>query len=62
MHSPVITVGKEDSLKKASQIMKENNIHRLVVQQEVIREEGIRYIPSGIISVSDIIRAIAGRR
>lgn len=62
MHSPAITVDKEDSLRKASQLMKENNIHRLVVQQEVKGEEGVKRIPSGIISISDIIRAIAGRR
>jgi len=62
MHSPVITINKEDSIRKASQLMKENNIHRLVVQQEVKGEEGVKHIPSGIISISDIIRAIAGRR
>ncbi len=62
MHSPVITINKEDSLRKASQAMKDNNIHRLVVQQEVKGEEGTRHIPNGIISLSDIIRAIAGRR
>lgn len=62
MHTPVITIGKEDTLRKASQLMKENNIHRLVVQQEVKGEKGTKHIPSGIISISDIIRAIAGRR
>lgn len=62
MHTPVITIGKEDTLRKASQLMKENNIHRLVVQQEVKGEKGTKHIPGGIISISDIIRAIAGRR
>lgn len=62
MHTPVITVGKDESLRSASQLMKENNIHRLVVQQEVKGEEGTKYVPNGIISISDIIRAIAGRR
>lgn len=61
MHSPVFTISKEESVKRASQIMKEKNIHRLVVEQEIKTEKGAKHIPAGIISVSDIIRAIAGR-
>ncbi len=62
MHSPVITINKEDSLSKASQVMKENNIHRLVVQIKAEGKQGKKFTPAGIISLSDIIRVIAGRR
>jgi CBS domain-containing protein len=60
MTSPVITIDKEEPISKAWERMKHHNIHRLVVPQEIsVKEKEIKKIfPSGIVSISDIIKAI----
>lgn len=50
MHSPAITVNRDDILRKASDLMKEKGIHRLVVEQEIKTEKGVKRILAGIIS------------
>jgi CBS domain-containing protein len=62
MTKPVVTCRKEDDVEKASALMREHGIHRLVVEQEVKVEEGVKQVPAGVISASDIVKAIAGRR
>ncbi|MDI6785761.1 MAG: CBS domain-containing protein [bacterium] len=61
MTSPVITVTKEDDLETACQLMKKNNIHRLVVQQDIFYQNTnkVSHFPCGILSISDIIHILA---
>lgn len=60
MTKPIITITKEEDIESAARIMKENNIHRLLVVDEQSSENG-RFF-SGIISCSDIVKAIAGKK
>jgi CBS domain-containing protein len=61
MSSPAITITKEDDLNTACKIMKEKNIHRLVVQQDIQYQETkeVKHFPCGILSISDIIHILA---
>ncbi|MEW6617993.1 MAG: CBS domain-containing protein [bacterium] len=61
MTAPAITVGRDDSLRDACSLMCEKNIHRLIIQQEVKRGGESKYFPSGILSMSDVVKAMAGR-
>lgn len=61
MATPAITVNREDDLKEACRIMYRNNIHRLIVQQEVKRGEQVSYFPGGILSISDVVKILAGK-
>ncbi|MFH1898689.1 MAG: CBS domain-containing protein [Candidatus Desantisbacteria bacterium] len=66
MTTPAVTIGKQESLKKACQVMQENNIHRLVVLSKEIDASGdgdnpIAF-PCGILSISDVIGVIATAR
>ncbi len=61
MTAPAITVSREDDLKEACNLMCKNNIHRLIIQQEVKRGGETKYFPSGILSISDIVKMMAGR-
>jgi len=61
MSAPAITIDKEESLREACNLMCKNNIHRLIIQQEVKRGNQIKYFPSGIISISDVVKVMAGR-
>lgn len=62
MTSPAITIGQQESLQRACQIMKEKNIHRLVVQTESAsllgNDRGQICSPSGILSISDVIEQL----
>jgi acetoin utilization protein AcuB len=62
MTSPAITIGQQESLRRACQIMKEKNIHRLVVQTENVGllGDGKSPIspPCGILSISDVIEQL----
>ncbi|MFH1563246.1 MAG: CBS domain-containing protein [Nitrospirota bacterium] len=62
MAAPAITVNREDDLKEACRIMYRNNIHRLIVQQEVKRGDHVKYFPGGILSISDVIKVLSGRK
>ena len=63
MTSPAITIGQQESLRKACQIMKEKNIHRLVVQTEIASLLGnakSQICPTcGILSISDVIEEVS---
>ena len=63
MTSPAITIGQQESLQRACQIMKEKNIHRLVVQTENVGLSGNAksaiFLPFGILSISDVIEAVS---
>lgn len=61
MSTPTITVTKEDSLETACRLMKDNNIHRLVVQQDIVYQETneVSHFPCGILAISDIIHILA---
>lgn len=63
MTKGVITIDKEDTLDKACQIMREKRIHRLIIQDEVKgvygKEGETKYFPSGLLSISDIIKVLA---
>jgi len=61
MTTPAITVNREDSLQQACKLMCKNNIHRLIIQQEVKRGEETKYFPCGILSISDVVKVMAGR-
>ncbi|MGY0288448.1 MAG: CBS domain-containing protein [Candidatus Methanodesulfokora washburnensis] len=52
MSSPVVTISPYDTLGKARNLMLERGVHRLVV----VDEKGA---PVGVISISDIIRAVS---
>jgi len=60
----VITIDKEETLEKACQIMREKKIHRLLIQEKVKgvygKEGEEKYFPAGLLSISDIIRVLAG--
>jgi acetoin utilization protein AcuB len=62
MTSPAITIGQQESLRRACQIMKEKNIHRLVVQTENVGLLGHGKSPisppCGILSISDVIEQL----
>ena len=59
MTSPAITIGEQESLRTACQIMKEKNIHRLVIQRQNVGLPGngknAISLPCGILSISDVI-------
>ncbi|MEW6096687.1 MAG: CBS domain-containing protein [bacterium] len=61
MTAPAMTVSREDSLTEACKLMCNNNIHRLIIQQEVKRGGETKYFPSGILSISDVVKMLAGR-
>lgn len=52
MSSPVVTISPHDTLGNARNLMLERGIHRLVVVDE-------RGLPIGVISISDMIRAVS---
>lgn len=56
MSSPVISVSAEDPVENAVRLMRERKIHRLVVTES----EGGREHPIGILSVTDLVRHMAG--
>jgi len=59
MTSPAISITQQETLRRACQIMKEQNIHRLVIQSEDVGllagGEGPTSLPCGILSISDVI-------
>jgi len=55
MHSPVVTADAQMAMGEAAQIMERAHVHRLVV----VDDEQVR--PVGIISTSDLVRALAHR-
>ncbi|MBU2599289.1 CBS domain-containing protein [bacterium] len=61
MSAPVITIDKEEGLDVACRLMKEKNIHRLIVKQDILYQETneIKHYPCGILSTSDIIHTLA---
>ena len=63
MTSPAITISEQESLRRACQIMKEKNIHRLVIQGQNVGLSGngksAISLPCGILSISDVIEAVA---
>jgi CBS domain-containing protein len=63
MTSPAITISKQESLRRACQIMKEKNIHRLVIQNESVGLSGngksAISLPCGILSISDVIEHLS---
>jgi CBS domain-containing protein len=63
MTSPAIAINRDESLQRACQLMKDKNIHRLVVHNEDINVSGNgshgMYLPCGILSISDVIRTLA---
>lgn len=60
MTSSVITIEKDASISEAWEQMKNSNIHRLVVSQEISTADAAqkKCFASGIVSISDIIKAI----
>jgi CBS domain-containing protein len=61
MTSPAITVSREDSLREAVRLMCIYSIHRLIVQQEVKVGEKTKLFPAGILSISDVVKAMVKR-
>ncbi|MDI6751666.1 MAG: CBS domain-containing protein [bacterium] len=59
MTSPAITVNREDDLMEAVRFMGIYSIHRLIVQQEVKVGEKTKLFPAGILSISDVVKAMA---
>ena len=63
MTSPAITISEQESLRRACRIMKEKNIHRLVIQGQNVGLSGngksAISLPCGILSISDVIEAVA---
>ena len=60
MTSPAISMGQQESLRRACQIMKEKNIHRLIIHSQDVsllaNSKGPpTSLPCGILSVSDVI-------
>jgi len=59
MTSPAISISQQESLRRACQIMKENNIHRLIIQSQdaglSANGKGATSLPCGILSISDVI-------
>lgn len=62
MTTPAITISRDEDLREACKLMCKNNVHRLIIQQEVKRGKETKYFPSGILSISDIVKVIAGRK
>ena len=62
MTSPAVTISQQESLRRACRIMKERNIHRLVVQRENVGlagdGRGSSSLPCGILSISDVIEQL----
>ena len=56
MHTPVLTADRGMRLEEAATLMERAHVHRLVVVAED------QQTPVGIISTSDIVRAIVGER
>jgi CBS domain-containing protein len=56
MHTPVLTADRAMRLEEAATLMERAHVHRLVVVAED------QQTPVGIISTSDIVRAIVGER
>ena len=56
MHTPVLTADRGMGLEEAATLMERAHVHRLVVVAED------QQTPVGIISTSDIVRAIVGER
>jgi CBS domain-containing protein len=54
MHAPVLTADREMGLEEAATLMERAHVHRLIVVDDDQR------IPVGIISSSDLVRAIVG--
>ena len=59
MTSPAITVNREDDLRDVCRLMCIYNIHRMIVQQEVKIGEKTKLFPAGILSISDVVKAMA---
>ena len=63
MTSPAISISKHESLRRACEIMKEKNIHRLVIQNEIVglsgNGKGATSLPCGILSISDVIEHLS---
>ena len=59
MTSPAMSITQQETLRRACQIMKEKNIHRLVIQSEDVGllagGGGPTSPPRGILSISDVI-------
>lgn len=55
MHSPALTADRSMSLEEAAQLMERAHVHRLVVV------DGDQLTPVGLISTSDLVRALARR-
>jgi len=55
MHAPALTADRAMSLEEAAQIMERSHVHRLVV----VGDDQLR--PVGIISTTDLVRALAHR-
>jgi CBS domain-containing protein len=55
MHSPVLTADPAMTIEEAAQIMEDAHVHRLVV----VADDQVT--PIGIISTSDVVRALAHR-
>ena len=60
MSDNVKTIRPESTIKEAAEIMKKERIHRLVIMHEK-ESLGIPTLPVGILSVSDIVKLIAGK-
>ena len=56
MHTPVLTADRSMTLEEAATLMERAHVHRLVVVGED------QQTPVGIISTSDIVRAMVGER
>jgi CBS domain-containing protein len=55
MHTPVLTADATMDIEEAASVMERNHVHRLVVVDESQSR------PLGIVSTSDLVRAIARR-
>ncbi|MCK4729482.1 MAG: CBS domain-containing protein [Desulfobacterales bacterium] len=59
MTSPAVIISQQESLRRACQMMKEKNIHRLIVQSEDVglstNGKSPTSLPCGILSISDVI-------
>ncbi len=56
MHTPVLTADRSMTLEEAAMLMERAHVHRLVVVAED------QQTPIGIVSTSDIVRAMVGER
>ena len=55
MHSPALTADRSMTLEEAAQLMEQAHVHRLVVVDED------KATPIGVISTTDLVRALARR-